>query len=67
MMYLVVGVGVMIGLLAIIAKAVINFNELDEKEHPMDSLKEKRKKENKCIFRKSKKGEIAIRVKSDIQ
>ena len=41
--------------------------ELAKKEHPMESLKEKRKKENICIFRKSKKGEIAIRAKSDIQ
>lgn len=45
MMYLVVGVGIMIGLLVIIVKAVvIIFDELDKKEHPMESLKEKRKR-----------------------
>lgn len=43
-MHLVVGVGTMIGALAIITKAVINFGELDKKEHPMESLKEKRKR-----------------------
>jgi len=43
MMYLVVGVGVMVGLLAMIAKAVVNFDEYDNKGERIQQSRVKRK------------------------
>lgn len=42
MMYLVVGVGIMVGVLAIIAKAVLRFD--DETESPLEKKQPKKKK-----------------------
>lgn len=51
MMYLVVGIGVMIGLLAVIAKAVVNFEEEEhgeERKKKLQQLRDKARKKGKA-------------------